>query len=550
MQEEFRFSQKKAQELITILELTKVFQLAKKSEIFFDPDPNNTIILEDEDLLLMQEDSSTYMSPWVLRIEIDPKLLTRKPLRLKDITSRILQEIKNLNSDFQLIESLEISDPIVLRLREKRDSIDSFSRTKNMEQYLLYDMAVKGFCNKVSFKRSKLLQYSKQGVNRIDEKEGEYVLETSGNQLHQVLLIPTVDQSRTYTNDINIMIELFGIEAGRQSILREIREVFNHFGIYVNYRHIGLLADIITSKGKLMAISRNGINKVYESPLRKCSFEQTVEVLIEAAVFADLDPLAGVSENIIMGQLCRIGTGSFDIIMDDSYFFDPNSTSITQDQIIDYFKYIPDPSDIIPVSGGQEITINPQPITGMYGLNTPGPMQTPIYNHPQTGRMGPNIFTPGTPIIHTPGNMQGMRPMATPTRLNTPMNHGSLYTPYRSDNVPSRQTGKVGSNVGGMYNTPFSPMLNTNSGRLNSPSEMTNKQISGYQMGSNMGMGDIRYTPRTPNYNPKMSSPFMRQNSPTPYNIEEQVSGLSSSSPYSSPNSNPLTSRSSDNISR
>ena len=546
MQPEHRFSQKKAQELITVLELTKVFQLAIKSEIFFDPDPSNTIIPEDEDLLLMQDDMGVHMSPWVLRIEIDPKLLRRKPLRLKDITSRILTEIKNLQSDFQLIESLEISDPIVLRLREKNDSMDSFNRTKNMEQYILYDMPVKGFCSKVSFKRSKLLQYSKQGVKRIDEKEGEYVLETSGNQLHQVLLISSVDQSRTYTNDINVMIELFGIEAGRQSILREIREVFNHFGIYVNYRHIGLLADIITSKGKLMAISRNGINKVYESPLRKCSFEQTVEVLIEAAVFADLDPLKGVSENIIMGQLCRIGTGSFDIIMDDSYFFDPNSASLAQDQIMDNFKYIPDPTDIIPVNGSQEIPINPQSFTGMYAMNTPGLMQTPIYNHPMTGRMGgANIFTPGTPMIHTPGQNQAVRSLATPNRLNTPTNHTSLYTPYRAD-VQTRPVNGNPSSSSNMYNTPFSPMLNSNTARISSPSEMNTKQVGS---GLGVNLGDIRYTPRTPNYNPSMSSPFLRQNSPTPYNVEEQTSGMSSSSPYCSPNSNPLTSRSSDNIS-
>lgn len=544
MQQEHRFSQKKAQELITILELTKVFQLAKKSEIYYDPDPNNTIIMEDDDLLMMQEESHGQMSPWVLRIEIDPKLLRRKPLRLKDITSRILNRIKILGSDFEMIESLEIADPIVLRLREKRDSADSFSRTKNLEQCILYDMAIKGFCNKVSFKRAKLLEYSKQGVNRVEEKEGEYVLETSGNQLHQVLLIPSVDQSRTYTNDINVMIELFGIEAGRQSILREIREVFNHFGIYVNYRHIGLLADIITSKGKLMAISRNGINKVYESPLRKCSFEQTVEVLIEAAVFADLDPLAGVSENIIMGQLCRIGTGSFDIIMDDTYFFDPNNiNNTTQSGIFDNFKYVPDPSDIIPISGSQEIPINPQPMTGMYGMNTPGPLQTPIYNNPMTGRMGPNIFTPGTPMIHTPGQAQQVRPLATPTRLTTPMNMGSLYTPYRTDKNQGGQMGR--GTTGNMFNTPFSPMLNVNAGRISSPSEMGNRPNT-FQS----GMGDIKYTPRTPNYNPNVTSPFMRQNSPTPYNIEEQVSRLSSSSPYCSPNSNPLTSRSSDVMSR
>jgi DNA-directed RNA polymerase II subunit RPB1 len=83
--------------------------------------------------------------------------------------------------------------------------------------------------------------------------------------------------------------------------MKEINVVFNYFNIYVNYRHIALLAETITAQGKLMAISRNGINRVYTSPFRKCSFEETVDILIKAAVYSVKEPLKGVTENIMMG---------------------------------------------------------------------------------------------------------------------------------------------------------------------------------------------------------------------------------------------------------
>jgi DNA-directed RNA polymerase II subunit RPB1 len=35
--------------------------------------------------------------------------------------------------------------------------------------------------------------------------------------------------------------------------------------------------------------------------LRKCSFEETVEILLEAAAFSETDYLAGISEAIIFG---------------------------------------------------------------------------------------------------------------------------------------------------------------------------------------------------------------------------------------------------------
>lgn len=41
----------------------------------------------------------------------------------------------------------------------------------------------------------------------------------------------------------------------------------------------------------------------------RCSFEETVDVLMDAASHAEVDPMRGVSENIIMGQLPRMGTG-------------------------------------------------------------------------------------------------------------------------------------------------------------------------------------------------------------------------------------------------
>jgi DNA-directed RNA polymerase II subunit RPB1 len=41
-----------------------------------------------------------------------------------------------------------------------------------------------------------------------------------------------------------------------------------------------------------------------------------VDVLMEAASHGEVDHLLGVSESIIMGQLPKIGTGCFDLMLD------------------------------------------------------------------------------------------------------------------------------------------------------------------------------------------------------------------------------------------
>jgi DNA-directed RNA polymerase II subunit RPB1 len=41
-----------------------------------------------------------------------------------------------------------------------------------------------------------------------------------------------------------------------------------------------------------------------------------VDILVEAAAHAEVDPMRGVSEAIMLGQLARIGTGCFDLLLD------------------------------------------------------------------------------------------------------------------------------------------------------------------------------------------------------------------------------------------
>ena len=37
---------------------------------------------------------------------------------------------------------------------------------------------------------------------------------------------------------------------------------------------------------------------------------------MEASAHAEVDPMKGVSENIMLGQLSKIGTGCFDLLLD------------------------------------------------------------------------------------------------------------------------------------------------------------------------------------------------------------------------------------------
>ena len=51
------------------------------------------------------------------------------------------------------------------------------------------------------------------------------------------------------SNDVSLLGEVFGIEAGRNAWINEVQTVFSHYGIKVDYRHAYLVADHMTFSG-------------------------------------------------------------------------------------------------------------------------------------------------------------------------------------------------------------------------------------------------------------------------------------------------------------
>ena len=69
-----------------------------------------------------------------------------------------------------------------------------------------------------------------------------------------------VDPKRIYTNNIKEIERVYGIEAARNAIVREITDVMNMQKLYVDVRHIMLIADAMTYAGSVKSIGRHGLS--------------------------------------------------------------------------------------------------------------------------------------------------------------------------------------------------------------------------------------------------------------------------------------------------
>lgn len=162
-----------------------------------------------------------------------------------------------------------------------------------------------------------------KGISRVimsrDQELDEWVLYTAGSNLPDVLSIPGVDPARIKTNHIQEIRDTLGIEATRQAIIDEATGVLQEQGLDVDIRHIMLVSDIMTQDGSLRQIGRHGIAGEKESVLARASFEVTVKHLLNSAARGERDKLRGITENVIIGQIIPLGTGTVDLIMWPGY---------------------------------------------------------------------------------------------------------------------------------------------------------------------------------------------------------------------------------------
>lgn len=328
--------QQEAKVLRSRIELTTLRSLTQSVELYYDPDIQSTLVEADQDMvesyfILPEEDEVIEsQSKWLLRVILDRKKLLDKNITIGEVAGKIKEEFK---PNLAVIFSDENADEQVMRVRFiwdqnlKQDDEDEDERDerwmRKLEKHLLDDVILRGVrgVERAFIREDDVVVENEDRslvLSKSDPRCKEWVLDTTGTALSDVLAIEGVDAMKTYSNSFIEILGVLGIEAARAGLLKELGMVLSFDGSYVNHRHMALLVDIMTQRGLLMAITRHGINRNDTGALMRCSFEETVEILLEAAGFGELDDCRGVSENIMLGQLAPMGTGEFDVVMDNS----------------------------------------------------------------------------------------------------------------------------------------------------------------------------------------------------------------------------------------
>lgn len=267
---------------------------------------------DTESLQLFYADDLTTLlslSQYHAEVFVDPTALIISGVLLNDITNSIYDTL----NDKVLVRVTEIPAGLVYMRPDLRHTLRIYFLNSNFAASDDQQDIIKTVIDNLV---SSITVTGLPGITRVyPMKEKDNSIETAGVNMTSLFANPAVDYTRTTTNDIFAVFEELGIEAARACILRELTQVLTFGGKYVNVRHLTLLVDTMCNSG-LMSITRHGMNRKKSGVLMRASFEETLSVLVSAAIFSEKDLLVDVTSNIMLGKLARIGTGFFDVVLD------------------------------------------------------------------------------------------------------------------------------------------------------------------------------------------------------------------------------------------
>jgi DNA-directed RNA polymerase II subunit RPB1 len=337
---DIRKSKEEARRLAQEMEFTMLKDLVTTSRIYYDPRDDATLIADDKEWLSFfavfeqeteplvgEEEETKGRSPWILRLELDREKMFNKNITMEDVSFVLRKASPELTVSYTDHNATNMVFRI--RMAVSPGEMDGLAMIKQWQNKLLTSVLVRGLpgLRSVSFRKmtNEIFEKNPANDNKYEDAE-QFVLDTFGTNFLDVLIHPDVDGRRLMSNHVHDIYENLGIEAARSVLFKEIFTLFEQ-AAPVNYRHVALLCDAICNRGRMMSADRYGVNKKKTGPLAKASFEQTEDIMLRAALFGEMDPVTGVSANIMTGQPIRGGTSFTQVLLDETALLDFMTTA-------------------------------------------------------------------------------------------------------------------------------------------------------------------------------------------------------------------------------
>lgn len=300
-----------AEYMANTMPMTRLGDVVQRCDIVHDPDPSSTTIPEDEWIVLADSmlgyEMPSHATAYVVRIVLNQDVMRMRHMT-PTIVRRILSERLATRAHVSSSEVNAVDWVIRIRFFHVRDMLATGNIPMDQEALICH--------RALNVLLETVLVCGHHAITgaSIGFAQGEHLIHAYGNVLMDCCAADSVDWTRCTSNDVWEVLNTLGIEACAHVLFEQMKSVVSFDGTYVDDRHILMIVDSICRGGSIMPLNRHGINRTETSPLMRCSFEETTDILCEAAGFAQAENARGVSTCIMTGQTPHMGTGTVDVL--------------------------------------------------------------------------------------------------------------------------------------------------------------------------------------------------------------------------------------------
>lgn len=336
---EYEGDKKYADDIVTAIKVLKFNTLLSSRQIFFE-DYKNTIhpeFIGDNKIVKKFEEHNpgtvvpSDLSNWVIRYELNITHILSNNITLLDIITKLYTAFPKLfivytpdnhtsliircyirNSHFTKVRSVQLKDIISL----SNDINDTIVRGSNSIKYAYVSTEFRSFVT---------------DTGEVEKKK-TFVVKTGGSDLQNVLLRHSIlDSTRSYTDSILEMYDIYGIEAARVMFRMQMDLIVDGLSQSI-YK---LYADELTRTGELTSISLAGLKaREPDNILLHTVYRDTKRQFITAALNGKKTSVSGCSGPLMLGKMPNIGTTYNSVILNNEFI---NNNTMDVMDIMDIF---------------------------------------------------------------------------------------------------------------------------------------------------------------------------------------------------------------------
>jgi DNA-directed RNA polymerase beta' subunit len=257
---------------------------------------------------------------WCIRIELHKETIIEKDMKLETI----LLKLNQIYQHIFVVNTVENSDLIVLRVYISNAQFKKVSNINisTIEKFAdeLMNTTLRGTNNINSTAVSDKIIRSVVNSDGSISKKNTYVIETDGTNMSELFENPYIDIYKTQSDSITEVCELLGIEAGREKLIIELKNMMDS----ASTKHYLVYGDEMSYTGELTSIEKSGLAlREAENILLNMSFSHPLKSLESAAINNDMASVSScLSSSLMLGRMPNQASNYNNVCINEEFIRD------------------------------------------------------------------------------------------------------------------------------------------------------------------------------------------------------------------------------------